>query len=421
MGSASECLPAGSFNVKVLVVHDRAEVGDSIKAILTGLGVGVEDIRYAEDGNTARKELQSDLFDLVVIDLTLPHMAGRTETTYAIVEELLLELFEGEGLNVPGDLIGITKDPKALENIDTQIGPHLMAIVEEDEDGLWRDRLADRIRYAMRASQSRQRSANQHFVYDAAIITALDKELLPYREIFELTPHPYAPGVQTFLFQDVKGTIRKGVSFAVGRAGQASSASATQALLTQFRPKLIVMSGFCGGLAGKTKIGRILIGDRVVDWDFGKWTGAGNEAVFVARPDPIGIRDLPIHLMLRGLEGSRLKAHNDIVVQASALSDGRITEVDMKLVPMASGSSLVADSAIIPKIQGLNEDIVGVDMEAYGFYYAAKHAPVIRPQFVVIKTVSDYCDRAKDKKDQAACSYLSAKVVEEIFLHRWEF
>ena len=61
-------------------------------------------------------------------------------------------------------------------------------------------------------------------------------------------------------------------------------------------------------------------------------------------------------------------------------------------------------------------------MEAYGFAYAASRTPVVKPEFLVIKAVSDFCDLAKDDKDHVACCvYLSAKVVEEIVRTRWIF
>jgi nucleoside phosphorylase/CheY-like chemotaxis protein len=407
--------------MRVLVVHDRSEVSSQIAGLLVQLGIGEDSIRIVEDGVGARSALQSELFDIAIVDLTLPHLKGKTATTYAVAEDLFQELFNASTLHVPGDLIGLTKELDALEKIDSTIGAHLMAIVEEDSGGLWRQRLSDRVHYAMRAAQARQKSINQHFDYDVAIITALDKEFAPYEGIFELREISHFEGAYGFLFQDSNSKIRNGVVYSIGRAGQASAASAAQAIITQFRPALCLMSGFCGGFEAKTQPGEILVSESVLDWDFGKWKGKGAKAVFVPRPAPVSISDRRIYRTLRDLVRSRLKQHDEIVAQAFRKSAGRINDIKMTLAPTASGSAVVADPQIIGRIQNLNENIAGVDMEAYGFYYAASRTPVIRPEFAVIKAVADFCDRTKADKDHDACCYLSAKVVEELIRHRWEF
>jgi hypothetical protein len=188
--------------MKVLVIHDRDEITKKITTLLAELNVEIDNIYLAEDGVTARDALGKQRFDLVILDLTIPHMKQRSSPDYGVVEELLVEVFESSSLNAPGDLIGITRDPSALENIDSKIGPHLMAIVEEDDKGVWVDRLRDRIQYVIKSFNSRLQSINQHFDYDVAIITALDKEYLPYKELFEFSSVSHYTGAQSFIFND---------------------------------------------------------------------------------------------------------------------------------------------------------------------------------------------------------------------------
>jgi len=407
--------------MKALVIHDRPEVAQEIFDLLVSLGALPEQIVVAEDGVGARKALQTDLFDLAIVDLTIPHLKGKSNSTYSVAEDLLNELFGTDGLNTPGDIIGITKDVGALENIDSQIGPHLMAVVGEDNNKVWKKQLADRISYIKKAANSRQRSANRHFDYDLAIITALDEEFAPYKDIFELTDHPHCHRAKTFLFQDRNGHMRRGVATSVGEAGQAPTAAISQAIMAQFRPSLFLMTGFCGGFSDKTVFGDVLIAESVVNWDCGKWKGNADEAVFFPRTDPLSIKGTPIHDVIRDMMQSKVEQESEIVEHAKTLSGGDIKNLNLRPGRVASGSAVVAHSSIISKIQTLNDTILGVDMEAYGLYYSAKFSLVVRPNVLAVKSVADYCDGTKSDKYHAACSYISAKIAEEIVFRRWHF
>lgn len=407
--------------MKILIVHDRAEVATRIGELVKEVCLGHYETRIAADGVSARCALQEEMFDLAILDLTLPHIAGVSSTDYSVAEELIQELVHVDTLNAPGDIIGITKDPDALNRIDTQIGSHLMAIVKEDESGIWERQIKDRVAYTQRSARARQRSFNRHFDFDLAIITALDRELTPYNELFEFVDAKEYPGVKEFLFKDVEDKVRKGVAFAIGRAGQASAAASTQALITQFRPSLVLMTGFCGGFAAKAEIGDILIAESVFDWDCGKWLGEGNTAKFAPRPEPIVMRDTAAHQVARAVVQDQVTILGSLTGHASQLSGGRITQPRIKLGPIASGSAVVAEASVIARIQGLNEAFLGVDMEAYGFLYAATRTPVRKPECLHIKAVSDHADRAKNDQDQVACSYLSAKIAEDIVRRRWRF
>ena len=406
--------------MKILIVHDRKEVAQQIDEAIRG-AIPDAIVTIVEDGSSARTRLSDALFDLAIIDLTIPYISGRTRVAYNVAEELLIELFEGDTLIAPGDILGITKDSDALAYVNTAIGPHLMAIIHEDEAGEWKARLIDRVKYTRKSRNSRIRSLLSHHDVDLAILTALDKERAPYDEIFELIKSDNLPDYETFIFEDKDGTIRRGVLKAIGRAGQVSAASEMQALLTQFRPELCIMTGFCGGLSSKVDIGDVLIAESVFDWDFGKWEGEGDEAVFVPRPEPIVFRDKPAHRVARDLVSKPLAAGPVIAEQAKLLSQGRISTLKLRHVPFASGSAVVAHANMLPRIKGLNENISGVDMEAFGFAYVAQHTPVAPPEVLVIKAVADYCDIDKDDKDHEACCLLSARIAEHVALNVWEF
>jgi nucleoside phosphorylase len=269
---------------------------------------------------------------------------------------------------------------------------------------------------------------SKHFLYDALVITALDREFEPYKSKFDLLPVRHFPGAYEFPFADKSGVTRKGIALSIGKSGQARAASLTQSLLVAFRPRLALMSGFCGGVAGKAKLGDLMIFESSVDWDYGKWTeepdrtegSVGSKSVFLSRPTPIGIDGSPAHWAARQLIDSKFNEEGAVVREVKLLSKGNLTSFSVHLAPAASGSAVVTDHAIIKRIRGLNEAIRAVDMESYGFYFACSQTYVVKPQFICVKSVADFCNGEKGDEFHEACSEISAMGVIGM-LRNWTF
>jgi nucleoside phosphorylase len=408
--------------MRILIVHDRAEVGDQIKTVCHEVIGQAGSIELANDYLSAVNCLRGSLFDLAIIDLTLPHVTGRGIATYETAGNLLREIIESAHIQSPGDIVGITQDEFALKILGKDIGQHLMAVISEDADGEWKRSLADRIRYCMKSAAARQASYRSQYDYSVCVVTALDKELAPFRSIFELSPDHRMPNAQSFVFQDRAGTLQRGVAYAIGRAGVARAAVKVQELLDSYRPQLLVMAGFCGGVEGKLKLGDIALFETVFDWDYGKWKSVDEKSdEFFARPEPISIRDHHIHYLLRSFVESGLPNLASELAIAKRLSPDFDGSASLKLVSAASGSAVVADGSVIRRIQELNESIGAVDMESYGLYLAATASYLKRPQVVCIKSVADMCDGTKHDGLHEACCYLSASAVRHLITKVFAF
>lgn len=411
--------------MKILVVHDRPEVAAAIASI-AGTAVTGADIEVAEDGSTARHRLAAKIYDLLIIDLTLPHMKG-AKSDYRVADELLKELFSLDTFNVPGDVIGLTKEPDALDSVNNSLGPHVMVTILEDTEGRWRTYLSDKIRYASRAAVTRQISINRHYLYDALIITALDKEFAPYKSAFDLTPVKHFPGAYEFMFADKDDVSRKGIGYSIGKSGQARAASATQSLLVAFRPRLALMSGFCGGVkTAKVALGDLMIFDTVYDWDYGKWeesdqADGAKASTFLSRPTPISIDGTKIHRQARALKEAKFNKTADLLEKVELLSKGALREFDIHIAPGASGSAVVTDESVVARIRGLNDSIRAVDMECYGFYFACSQTQVVAPEFICMKSSADFCNGDKGDDLHAACSNISASAAITMLTRRWSF
>jgi nucleoside phosphorylase len=403
----------------VLVVHDRPEIGNQIVTIVRNICDGVNVI-YCEDGSSARSLLAETYFDLLIIDLTLPMLKGGRSAGFVVAEGLLEELFGSDTLMAPGNTLGITQDKSALSTVQNNIGPHLMAIVEQSDLTDWESQLSDRIKYVQYSSNSRNYSALNRYDYDVLIITALDKELHPYKDSFELTPHPLIDGVEVFIFSDGKGMVRRGACFAIGRAGQPSASSETQGLLCQLRPKLAIMTGFCGGVPGKAKLGDILIAESTTDWDYGKWKPGKSASRLYSRPEPIVIRNSKVHRIARSIKSGGVQDDETLRQRVFKLTNGEVDNYEIDLIPFASGSAVIGDEHVVDSIRELNDAIGGVDMESYGFYYACRYSHTAKPEFICIKAVADECGPDKDDRLHEGCSYASAFVAHDI-IKKWVF
>ncbi|WDZ76218.1 hypothetical protein PWG15_16680 [Ensifer adhaerens] len=418
--------------MKALIVHDRMEIAEQIADLIVECGSDRGDVVIAEDVRSASSELRQRMFDIAIIDLTLPYKKGRGSPSYEAVENMLVEIFETDTLHIPADLIGITKEPSAVQAVSKLIGSHVLAVIEEDDEANWKRELLDKLLYARRVAKARQESLNSQYDVDLCVITALDSELAVYSDRLTLVEADGLPGARKFMFTTSDGKPRKGVVFAVGRAGQASVASATQVLLSQYRPKLVVMSGICGGIKGKVKLGDVVVFQQVFDWDYGKWAIEKHEVkqpgvtdveinnpdgtvtygrrTFLARPTPLALDQVPVTSSCRALKNSGFKFPDEDLTVIKGLSKEEIGVPDIHYGPVASGSAVIADEFIMPRITSLNEDILAADMESYGFYYAAKNTNVVKPMFFCVKAVSDYCDHKKNDGIQKACNFVSSKI-----------
>ncbi|MER8770998.1 hypothetical protein NKH63_19985 [Mesorhizobium sp. M0960] len=406
--------------MKILVVHDRSEIASQIRDVVVGVSAAAA-IDIVEDAVGARDKLTEDYFDLMIIDLTIANVSGRGEVSYQAVEGLLEEVFTPSRIFAPGNIVGITRDPDALKRVSTKIGSHLMSIVREDDEGGWQTELADRISYVQLSQRARSSAWLTKHDYDLFILSALDKELRPLQSIFELSEQRGLPGVFDFVFNDREGRVRRAACAAIGRAGQASAAAEAEGLICQLRPKLAIMVGFCGGVEGKVQLGDILVAETAIDWDFGKWKPNASAAKLYSRPEPITIRGSTTHRIARRLVDGGIGRIDGLQEGLFRRSAKEITSPSIKLTPFASGSAVIADANVLETLRGLNEDIGGVDMESYGFYYASRYSRAARAEFMCIKSVADHCKPDKDDRLHEACCYASAELAHHIVTREWDF
>ena len=89
---------------------------------------------------------------------------------------------------------------------------------------------------------------------------------------------------------------------------------------------------------------------------------------------------------------------------------------------VVSGAAVVTDSEIVKDIlKEQSRDILAVEMEIYGMYYAANWAIKPRPRYLALKSISDFADEKKSDDYHQYASYTSAKIFEILAKEYFEY
>lgn len=81
-------------------------------------------------------------------------------------------------------------------------------------------------------------------------------------------------------------------------------------------------------------------------------------------------------------------------------------KLNLHCVDVTSVSAVTQSKMVIETLKGLARKLGGLEMEAYGVYYAAKHTLEPAPTPIVIKAAADYADEHKDDNYQQYCAYI---------------
>lgn len=86
--------------------------------------------------------------------------------------------------------------------------------------------------------------------------------------------------------------------------------------------------------------------------------------------------------------------------------------------PMASGAAVIEHEGKIQEIKERNRKVIGVEMETYGVYLAARVAPEPRPLVFSVKSVCDFAKPPKTDEHQRYAAFTSARFIFDFFLEQ---
>lgn len=390
--------------MRILLVDDEQGKRDAIVAFLCSRGVERQNIVVAEHAAAARVQLMEHAFDVLLLDVLLPARANSRPSGEHSVE-LLRQIMDDGTSTAPRYIFGITADSDGAAAYAADFESLVIQVVHFNPgDGVWQEALTGLLQFLKRQEQARD-----SYDYDVCVLNALrTPELASLLELW-----PVQLGAEKLLCQNIihstgtlalDGAVRRVACAHLSQMGPIASAHAAATLLNEFRPRLLVMTGICGGFAKEVNIGDLVIAEKSWDWQAGKWAEGG---VLAPSVDP---RDGSAELVAyaRTIEDSVRRSHGSF--------KGHKPDEPPRLVagPMVTGSAVVASQDIQEVFRGQHRKMAGIDMECYGMYYAAANHAGAPVRTLCIKAVSDLADRAKADDHQQYCSYISAAAMLEV-------
>ena len=387
--------------MRFLIVDDDPAKIDALRQELISNGLVDSDITACDTAASARKALESVSFDAMLLDVLLPARKNAVASGEHSVE--LLKQIIDDGTSVaPRYIFGVTADPAAMKAFQSEFRQMTLQVIHVAPDqNEWKSFLNSLVRFMRRTQE-----AEHAYIFDVAVLDALrDPELNAV-----LSSWPMQLDAESLLNSSVLYQTGTGIGELQGKkivcahpaqVGPVASAHAAESVIRKFRPRVLVMTGICGGFSDQVALGDVIVAERSWDWQAGKWT---DEGVLQASVDQ---RMASAALLAK----ARTISAEDMVELHSKFEGAKPpTPPKVVLGPMVTGSSVVASTDIQKAFRTQHRKMVGVDMECFGLYYAAAVSAEPRTEVICIKAVSDLADRDKSDKLQAYCSYISANI-----------
>lgn len=335
-------------------------------------------------------------FDLILLDLLVPRSAkdGTVEDHHEQLVEAT-RYYLSKSFSTPA--IVLTRH--SLDEGDFVYNLNLVDInvIPFTDHGEWRDALE----FKLLAAQPKKK-------FEVVIVCALEKEA----DAFEGLGDTWGPvkTISGLICREMQVGPYKTVIVRAQRMGLVSAAVTATLALDRFEPRLICMSGICGGVAGESEMYDLLVTQICHQHDAGKWSSTGFKAEHYDVQLEVAVQNKLVEVaadsalldyLLHGLDPGKTEVPGGKERVSCRIKTG---------VPTSSGSAVIAEDRKTATLAVGQRKLAGFDMEVYSVFEAARHTTT-RTAFFAAKAVVD--DGGKNKGDsfhRIAC-LLSAKFV----------
>ncbi|MEJ2803840.1 hypothetical protein WAE61_18295 [Comamonadaceae bacterium PP-2] len=393
--------------MKVLIVDDRHEKVEKIASIFSGRDISF-DIVHETNALSARRRLKTELFDLMLVDLQLPEMPGSTPVSDGGIRFFDLLMADPRS-KLPNDIYFVTSEDSLIDSGRAAVESRgcSLCVIGSISDN-WRQQILGRFSFAY------SRAARVISGADVVIVTALAAELEAVLALDYEWTRFRIPDDPTLYH---RGKLQVGdrqiqvVAASPLRKGMAASAVVATKLVLKFSPSVLIMTGICAGVEGKTNMGDVVVGNPTWDWGSGKHAlDDDGSSIFKLSPKQC---DLSVELSAVCDEASR-SDHFKRRVRSEWSGAVPAGEIRCHLGPMASGASVIANSDIAKEILEQNRDVIAIEMEAFAVMVAAEYSTTLNLKSLSIKSVCDFADHNKRDDWQAYAAFTSAMFADEV-------
>ncbi|MGC0995429.1 hypothetical protein [Pantoea agglomerans] len=397
--------------MKILIVDDSYPKVEIIASGIKLAGLGLNVITHCSNSSDALHEMAGAKYDILFLDLQLPISLGETIEEDGGVN--LLELIDlNESISKPTHIVAITSHESSYQRYKSFFNERGWVILYSD--------LSKEIVKTIIVERIRTNSFPTEI--DVVIITALEhielENVLRYPIDWKLIMFPDDPSIYHFAKIDLKSDLTKNVlAVSSGRMGLVYAAALSAKIQIKFKPDYIFMSGICAGVADKTQLGDIIIADLVWDWGNGKAIKVEGNPSHLPSPYQISLDNKTRSKLMRlCVEKKYLKE----IYENFSKGNRPQHHLSAGIGPMASGAVVIQDEDIVERIKASHRDLLAVEMEAYGVMAGPQIASDHPAKVIIVKSVCDFANLAKDNEWQEYAAYTSSQyifklIVNEIF------
>lgn len=400
--------------MKILIADDSSEKISVIVKVLKELPEFESlEIDYELDLTGAKYRLSQQFYDLLVLDLNMPVELGDIPNMTAgidFVDEITLT----EKVKKPLDIMVLSAFDSSVKHFKEQVEKSGFVAMHFDETSrAWRDVLLSKVCHLLQC-KSQRKYVPRIPKCDVLLITAVAIETSAilaceynWKELsVENDPTPYR-----YVNIEVCGVSRSIVHVQLSEMGMtAASAMVTKAIMN-FSPQYIVMPGIAAGVDKDVGVGDILVATEV--WDYG---GGKYEEKIETGVKKVTLSPDPKYISIEKAISDRLEFldYTEILKKIKDTYAGIPAKHDLKVHfgKLACGPAVVASAEIVAEqVKAHARKTLGIDMESYGVYYAARATTRSNVIPIVVKSVCDFADKNKDDKNQDYAAYTSAQFV----------
>ncbi|GAA5064304.1 hypothetical protein N0B44_06050 [Roseibacterium beibuensis] len=373
--------------MKILITEDDAEKLAQLVEFLDEEGVSKSELLIADNLVDFGQMLSSEI-DICIIDIRIPAFSGGTPDVNGL--GILQRLASHSSGQIKS--LAISSYPEEFENIRGKFESQGCILANYHEPDTWKGAL----RVLLLQCAARER-------FDFLIFTALSEERAPFSTLGDGEVVPSTRGGVTRFDIVIKG--RRGAIIELPRMGLVDAAITAGKCIQLYSPKIVAMSGICGGFSNNAALGQLLIANPVYEYQSGKWSDDG----FKAEPYQV-----PLPEKLRALIWGSIESNNMLAdLEAGWCGDRPQKFSKPCIAPFTSGSAVIASESYINSVSQFHRKVAGLDMETYAIYRAAYLAGDNIAVFSA-KVVVDLADGEKNDTLHKYGSHISAKFVTKI-------
>lgn len=395
--------------MKILVIDDDLlKIREIMKVIIEVDGINESMIDYSVEINVAREKLQNTIYDLLVLDLNMPERLV-DDTDKNAGATLVDELIGVMAYKKPAEIVVLSAYDECENDFVKEGYRNAFIMLRYDESSVaWSTKLKAVVEYRMLYSLQMQ----EHEMIDVAIISTISVETEAVKKLCtSWSKEFFSDDVNTYYV----GTLSDGekskkvVTVQSTDMGMVAAALTTVNLSKHYKPRYIIIVGIAAGV-GEHEFGDILIPREVWNYSSGKYCGKDNDLIF--KPDP-----KVIQLDARILELIR-QDYSEVLLKIKKMWPKKMSgDINICDSPMACGTAVVANKKLVEDhIIAHFRKSGGLDMEAYGVFFAARSMCDSRPIAICIKSVSDFADDNKGDGYQPYAAYTSASFAKHLIL-----